>query len=120
MSSSTYRKPCWIDQIDCTELESECRECGRFFLKFAKIVYCSKEECLWRKEVPFETEVRTAGQGKRFFEDSGKYNGVCSRNEIAINSREIRTNLADYSLAECPFATQKTSPNVNMANFPKW
>ena len=110
---------CWIiKEIDCDK--EECSgECEELKERYAKIVYCKDEECMWNNDIPFKVFPTTNKAHIPLGEDS-YYHGICARPVLGITPQTIETGNLKYDTAVCTFRAQKyIKGHLDFTRFPQ-
>ena len=77
---------CWYDssiKCDCS-VPGKCRE---LFEKYAKLVFCGDNKCLYNIALPSTYYLDKGSQFKPFLDDG--FNGICGRSELAMKVNKM-------------------------------
>ena len=82
-------RQCCIDsEVSCKCASDE--ECVGVLKRYAKVVYCNDNQCLFNVSLPYEYFVNRGKNHKPFKDDS--FHGVCGRADIGIRLKVIGGN----------------------------
>ena len=79
-------RQCCIDSTVACKCESD-EQCVEVLKRYAKVVYCNDDKCLFNIELPYEYYVNRGKNHKPFKDDA--FHGVCGRVDIGIRLKTI-------------------------------
>ena len=80
-------RECCIDSTVSCKCESD-EKCIEILKRYAKVVYCNDDKCLFNVSLPYDYFVNRGRNHKPFKDDS--FHGVCGRVDIGLRMKEIK------------------------------
>ena len=85
-------RQCCIDSTVSCKCESD-DQCIEVLKRYAKVVYCNDDKCLFNVGIPYKYEVNRGKNHKPFADDY--FHGVCGRVDIGLRLKEQKANGID-------------------------
>ena len=82
-------RQCCIDSTVSCKCESD-DQCIEVLKRYAKVVYCNDDKCLFNVGLPYEHYVDRGKHHKPFKDDA--FHGVCGRVDIGLRLKTVGTN----------------------------
>ena len=97
-------RTCCIDSTVSCKCESD-EKCLEVLKRYAKVVYCNDDRCLFNVSLPFEYFVNRGRNHKPFKDDS--FHGVCGRIDIGLRMKEINEQHVKHKNVICTVRSDK-------------